>query len=131
MVKKSFRNAADRENSKRMFEREVSLLRALAHPNILSLIDTMETEDDYILITEYLAGGQMFGRFASMEEHYSEKVHFQFDLFSNIYVQRVFFVCLFLQTVSHLAKQMLQALFYCHKHHIVHCDLKPASTTHL
>jgi hypothetical protein len=26
---------------------------------------------------------------------------------------------------------MLQALFYCHKHHIVHCDLKPASTTHL
>jgi hypothetical protein len=36
-------------------------------------------------------------------------------------------ICL-AQTVSKMAKKMLQALYYCHKHDVVHRDLKPEST---
>lgn len=83
-----------------MFEQEVQILRRLNHPNIVQFVDCYESLDDFIIVTQYLEGGEFFDSLQRMK-HYSER------------------------EAAKMAKRMIQALAYCHKASIVHRDLKP------
>jgi calcium-dependent protein kinase len=63
--------------SRQVYEHETSMLKVLAHPNILTLVDSFETPEVYVIVTQYLAGGEMFDRLQELH-HYTEQV---FDVF--------------------------------------------------
>lgn len=45
---------------RRKLEREVAVLRMVAHPNVMSLYDVYETSRYVFLILEYVPGGELF-----------------------------------------------------------------------
>ena len=50
----------DRLEDKEAFEHEISILRALDHPNILKLYDIYDFRNVIYLVTEYCEGGELF-----------------------------------------------------------------------
>jgi serine/threonine protein kinase len=74
---------ADAANWIFVFMQEVSMLKLLKHPNIVTFVESFETSNEYVLISEYLSGGQLFGRVG------------EFDVYNE-------------QIASKLAKQMVQ-----------------------
>jgi serine/threonine protein kinase len=62
---------------RQVYDHETNMLKMLAHPNILSWVDSFETPDHYVIATQYLAGGEMFDRLQELH-HYTEQV---FDVF--------------------------------------------------
>ena len=87
-----------------LFENEALILRTLQHPNILSYVDSYEDTNTFHLLTVMCQGGELFDRVKNGS--FSE------------------------QSAAQLARQMLQALSYCHSHSIVHRDLKVTTTLH-
>lgn len=81
-----------------LFENEALILRTLQHPNILQYVESYEDKNTYHLLTVLCQGGELFDRVKN-------------GSFSEL-------------SAAQLAKQMLQALSYCHSHSIVHRDLK-------
>ena len=82
------------------FFNEVDILRRADHPNILRLYEFYEDERHYHLVTEYVAGGELFD-FIIKSKMLSESI------------------------AANFMKQILSAVAYCHDHNIVHRDLKP------
>ena len=80
--------------------REVCGMRILNHPNIVKLLGAIDTEEAFILVMEYLSGGDMY--------HYL-KIH---GLMTEAEARGPF-------------QQLLSALQHCHQRGIVHRDLKP------
>jgi serine/threonine protein kinase len=78
--------------------KEVSILSSLDHPHIIRLQHIFESEDSVQLVTEHMAGGELYTRIerGSMPE----------------------------QEVASIAFQLLQAVSYMHSRKIVHRDLK-------
>ncbi|XP_058863440.1 death-associated protein kinase 2 isoform X2 [Acipenser ruthenus] len=93
---KSSRLGLDRED----VEREVEILQALQHPNIMALRDVFESKAELVLILEMIRGGELFD-FVAEKEMLSEDDAIQF------------------------MKQILQGVGYMHSKHIAHFDLKP------
>ncbi|XP_041095030.1 death-associated protein kinase 2 isoform X2 [Polyodon spathula] len=93
---KSSRLGLDRED----VEREVEILQALQHPNIMALRDVFESKSELVLILEMIRGGELFD-FIAEKEMLSEDDAIQF------------------------MKQILQGVGYMHSKHIAHFDLKP------
>lgn len=81
-------------------EREVSILQALRHPNIVALKDLFESRDEVALILELVTGGELFDFIAEKDELLESEA--------------IFFM-----------KQILQGLSYLHSQSIGHFDLKP------
>lgn len=79
---------------------EVSLLRSIEHPNIVSLVDVYETENEIQLVMEYCSGGELFEAINSSRS-YSEK------------------------EAAKIISSLLSALSYLHSIGIVHRDVKP------
>ncbi|XP_050975785.1 serine/threonine-protein kinase SIK1 isoform X1 [Labeo rohita] len=87
------------ESDLKKINREVQIMKLLKHPHIIKLYQVMETKDMLYIVTEYAKNGEMFD---------------------------------YLTSVGHLSEaearckfwQILDAVEYCHKHHIVHRDLK-------
>ena len=89
--------SADDENDLRT---EVSILRRLKHPNIVRLIDFFEEPLTYIIIMEYVMGGELFDRIVK-KAFYNEK------------------------EARDCVSALLNAVKYLHDRDIVHRDLKP------
>ncbi|PHJ22182.1 ulk kinase [Cystoisospora suis] len=86
-------------SSSEMFRREVMLLSALSHPNIIRLIDAFEDRHHLYYVMEKCDGGELF-------EHIVRRKHFDEH------------------EASRLCRQMLSALEYLHSFDIVHRDIK-------
>ena len=82
------------------FFNEVSVLRALDHPNILKLYEFYQDDKNYYLITEFCAGGELYDRIIN-SGFFSEAL------------------------AASIMKQILSCVMYCHSRGVVHRDLKP------
>ncbi|EKU21977.1 calcium-dependent protein [Nannochloropsis gaditana CCMP526] len=79
---------------------EVSILWHLKHPNVIRFHDVLEDERHYYLVTEYMAGGELFDRI-TQKSTYTEK------------------------EARDLFKVLVSAIEYMHSMDVVHRDLKP------
>lgn len=82
------------------FFNEVSVLRALDHPNILKLYEFYQDDKNYYLITEFCAGGELYDRIINAGS-FSEAV------------------------AANIMRQILSCVMFCHSKGVVHRDLKP------
>uniref|UniRef100_A0A3P8NKY2 non-specific serine/threonine protein kinase n=1 Tax=Astatotilapia calliptera TaxID=8154 RepID=A0A3P8NKY2_ASTCA len=79
--------------------REVQIMKLLNHPHIIKLYQVMETKDMLYIVTEYAKNGEMFDHLTSNGRLSEDEARKKFW-------------------------QILAAVDYCHRHHIVHRDLK-------
>ena len=76
---------------------EIEILKNLDHPDIVRIIESFNTKNSYILITEYCEGGELFDQ---VKNQLSET------------------------QIAVIFKQILSGLAYLHSNNIVHRDLK-------
>ncbi|KAF1745380.1 hypothetical protein MXB_4344, partial [Myxobolus squamalis] len=79
--------------------REVRILKQLDHPNIVKLLEVIETENTLYLIMEYCSGGEVFDYLVSHGKMKEIEARVKF-------------------------RQILSAVDYCHQRHVIHRDLK-------
>ncbi|KAI7824796.1 kinase-like domain-containing protein [Gamsiella multidivaricata] len=79
--------------------REISVLRTIRHPNIISLFDVIETERYIGIVIEYASGGELF-------DH----------ILAHRYLRE--------RDACRLFAQLMSGVHYLHSKHIVHRDLK-------
>lgn len=78
---------------------EIGILQRLDHENIIRLLDSFETNTDFVVVTEY-AYGELFEIFQDDKSLPEEEVR-------------------------RIAKQLVQGLNYLHSQKIIHRDMKP------
>lgn len=98
-IKKRRLSSSRRGVSREEIEREVSILREIRHPNIITLHDIFENKTDVVLILELVSGGELFD-FLAEKESLTEDEATQF------------------------LKQILDGVHYLHSKRIAHFDLK-------
>ncbi len=79
---------------------EVAIMNQLDHPHIVKVIDFFEEEENYYIVMELMAGGDVFDRIIAMNQ-YTEA------------------------DARDLAKFLLETVNYMHQSGIAHRDLKP------
>ena len=79
-------------------EDEINILKNLAHPNIVKILEFYNTGDAYYIINEYCPNGELYNK---INNHYSET------------------------QLSVIFKQIFSSLCYLHAHNVIHRDLKP------
>uniref|UniRef100_A0A1A8M9I2 non-specific serine/threonine protein kinase n=3 Tax=Nothobranchius TaxID=28779 RepID=A0A1A8M9I2_9TELE len=95
------KNACSRMGLDRVsVEREVEILQAVQHPNIVALKDVFESRSEVVLIIELVSGGELFDFIAAKEN------------------------LLEIEAIEFL-KQILEGLKFIHSRNIAHFDLKP------
>jgi len=80
-----------------LYQNEVEILKLVNHPNVLRLVEAYEDKSTYHIITQLCQGGELFDKVKNGS--FSEKV------------------------ASRLARELLQALAYCHSKQVCHRDL--------
>ncbi|KAK3100502.1 hypothetical protein FSP39_021014 [Pinctada imbricata] len=88
------------QGMERMVENEVSIMRKVNHPNIILLVEELDTRDELYLVMEYVKGGDLFDDI-TMSTKYTEK------------------------DASGMIFNLASALKYLHGLKIVHRDVKP------
>ena len=76
---------------------EIDILKNLDHPDIVRIIESFNTKDSYVLVTEYCEGGELYDQ---VRNQLSET------------------------QIAVIFKQLLSGIAYLHSHNIVHRDLK-------
>ncbi|KAI3649906.1 hypothetical protein MP228_005538 [Amoeboaphelidium protococcarum] len=100
--KSSMKKEKDPDGSvlNKKLDREIAIMKLVQHPNVMSLFDVFESQDELYLVLELVDGGELFdylvkqGRLKEME-------------------------------ALKFFQQIIAGLDYCHKHLICHRDLKP------
>ncbi|XP_067112759.1 serine/threonine-protein kinase 36 [Osmerus mordax] len=87
------------EKELRSLKREIDIMKGLRHPNIVLLLDSVETEREVVVVTEY-AEGELF-QILEDDGNLPES------------------------QVAEIAHQLVSALYYLHSHRILHRDMKP------
>ncbi|UYV62677.1 SIK3 [Cordylochernes scorpioides] len=107
----------DEDNLKKIF-REIQIMKLLQHPHIISLYQVMETERTIYLVTEYASGGEIFGKIRCSLQHF-------FTTFNLIWTDYlVAHGKMSENEARHKFKQIVAAIDYCHRKHVVHRDIK-------
>jgi calcium-dependent protein kinase len=88
-------------SSREKFLNEVAILGELDHPNLLRLYESFEDEEDYFIVTDFAAGGDLYDYLSANYRNMTE--------------------C----DIATLMKQILICVNHCHQHNVVHCDIKP------
>jgi len=83
-----------------LLEREIDIMKKLQHPNIIQLMEVIDTSDTLYLVLEFASGGELFDAIVN-KGSYSES------------------------DAAKIIKQILEAIQYVHNHGIAHRDLKP------
>jgi len=83
-----------------LLEREIDIMKKLQHPNIIQLMEVVDTPETLYLVLEFAAGGELFDAIVNRGS-YSE------------------------QDAARIIKQILEAILFVHAHGIAHRDLKP------
>jgi len=83
-----------------LLEREIDIMKKLQHPNIIQLMEVIDTPDTLYLVLENAPGGELFDAIVN-KGSYSEA------------------------DAVHIVKQILDAIKHCHEQGIAHRDLKP------
>ncbi|XP_018614684.1 death-associated protein kinase 1 [Scleropages formosus] len=99
-IKKRRSKSSRRGVSREDIEREVSILKEIQHPNVITLHDVFENKNEVILILELVAGGELFDFLAEKESLTEEEA-------------------------TEFLKQILNGVLYLHSKQIAHFDLKP------
>jgi calcium-dependent protein kinase len=79
---------------------ELQMLQKLSHPNIMNVLELLESNENYYIVTELLEGGELFERLLEVKNYNEAKA-------------------------AHIMNQVLLAVNYMHRHKMVHRDLKP------
>lgn len=88
------------------FEREVTTLAGLNHPNIIDILDMGQEGEIYYMVLKLVSGGTLKERLHSFKE-------------KNLLLS--------LQDIEKILSSVCSALEYIHNHGIIHRDLKPAN----
>lgn len=80
-------------------EREINMMRRMKHPHVVRLLEAIETTKAYNLVMELASNGELFDKIVD-SQRFDEK------------------------TARNYFQQLISAVHYCHKHNIVHRDLK-------
>ena len=98
---------------------EAAIMASLDHPNIVKIIEFVETERFFYLIIEFLPGGELFDRIVQ-KTHYTERFEHLSTHCSHCDV-----MILLIRDARDAVVVILTALDYLHSQDIVHRDLKP------
>jgi len=98
---KKIRLESEDEGTPSTAVREISILKQLQHPNIVQLIEVIHTETSLTLVFEYLDQDLKNYLDACGEKGIDD------------------------YTIKSFLFQLLQGIGYCHKHRVLHRDLKP------
>uniref|UniRef100_A0A914C460 Protein kinase domain-containing protein n=1 Tax=Acrobeloides nanus TaxID=290746 RepID=A0A914C460_9BILA len=96
LIKKS---AIENKQDLIRIRREIRIMSALKHPNIIQIYEVFENKDKIILVMEYASGGELY-------DHVSKH-----GSLPESEARRIF-------------RQITSAVLYCHKHKVAHRDLK-------
>ena len=87
------------ESSKKKMSNEITILKALRHPNIVKLFETLETEKHHLIVMELCPGGDLLNyvrKRRKLKEPYAKYVF----------------------------KQLMEGISYLHQNKVVHRDIK-------
>jgi serine/threonine protein kinase len=90
---------SEKENTKNKIFYEINLMKKLNHPNITKILEHFESEKYYLIIMEYINGGNLFS-FVKKRRKLSEKL------------------------AKFLFLQIIKGIKYIHSKNIVHRDIK-------
>ena len=101
IVKKTI---ADSAKVKKYFKNELNILGEIKHKNIMKLIEIKQNTDNYYLVCELCNGGSL-----------RECVNKYLKMYNKTFSEEI---------IQYLMKQIIEAVRYLHKKHIMHRDLK-------
>lgn len=100
-------------------------MKLVQHPNVVRLYEVIDTQTKLYLILELGDGGDLYDYIMRHDSGLSEEVRRSFFNRSKNNLTDVFFCFLIPQVARTYFRQIVRAISYCHRLHVVHRDLKP------